>query len=99
MPNPRLPQDCQRYPLARSLTRRQLLLAAATYPVAIAQQRPTESSGLKLHQLEQIRVRDPYVLPDQATQTYYLYVQMGNRLGNESQEKGVEAYISKDLKF
>ncbi len=48
--------------------------------------------------LNDIRVRDPYILADSVSKTYYLYVQTGNRLVNNDTIKGVEVYASKDLK-
>jgi len=47
--------------------------------------------------LSEIRVRDPFILADVATRTYYLYAQCGNRLNNDSAGIGVEVYRSKDL--
>jgi len=47
--------------------------------------------------LSEIRVRDPFILADKATSTYYLYVQCGNRLNNDKAGTGVEVYRSKNL--
>ncbi len=47
--------------------------------------------------LSEIRIRDPYVLADEKTRTYYMYAQMGNRAGANSRQRGVEVYTSKDL--
>lgn len=47
---------------------------------------------------EDIRIRDPYLLADQESRTYYLYAQIGNRLTEADAPKGVEVYTSKDLK-
>lgn len=44
---------------------------------------------------EDIRVRDPFILADKKTQTYYLYTSIDNRTLNEG--RGVEVYTSKDL--
>lgn len=44
----------------------------------------------------EIRVRDPFILADKKTQTYYLYASIFNRTANEGQ--GVEVYTSKDLR-
>ncbi|MCP5115749.1 MAG: family 43 glycosylhydrolase [bacterium] len=52
----------------------------------------------KTWNLDEIRIRDPFVVVDRAASTYYLYAQMGNRLNNPSHQKGVEVYTSKDLK-
>lgn len=43
----------------------------------------------------EIRVRDPFILADKNTQTYYLYASIFNRTSEEGQ--GVEVYTSKDL--
>ncbi len=48
--------------------------------------------------LNEIRVRDPFILADSDTQTYFLYAQIANRLPEDSPTQGVEAYTSKDLK-
>jgi Glycosyl hydrolases family 43 len=45
---------------------------------------------------EQIRIRDPFILAEQETGTYYMYASSANRKG--SGYLGVEAYESKDLK-
>ncbi len=51
---------------------------------------------------EDIRIRDPFIYTDVEAKKYYLYAQMDNRLGNdraEEQSKGVEVYVSTDLKL
>ena len=45
---------------------------------------------------ENIRIRDPFIVVDKTTSTYYLYAQAGNRKG--SHFSGVEVYVGKDLK-
>ncbi|NBS53617.1 MAG: hypothetical protein EBS96_13600, partial [Spartobacteria bacterium] len=40
--------------------------------------------------LSDIRVRDPFILPDQGT--YYLYAQGGNRKKDDNADLGVEVY-------
>lgn len=47
--------------------------------------------------LPQIRVRDPFIVADTASKTYFLYAQGGNRPNNDNADLGVEAYRSKDL--
>ena len=47
--------------------------------------------------LSEMRVRDPFILADKATSTYYLYAQHGNRLNNDRVGTGVEVYRSKNL--
>ncbi|MEM9142012.1 MAG: family 43 glycosylhydrolase, partial [Bacteroidota bacterium] len=55
----------------------------------------------RLLHVDDIRIRDPFVLSDTLTGNYYMYAQMDNRLngrGDSSKPKGVEVYRSKDLK-
>ena len=55
----------------------------------------------RLLQTEDITIRDPYIFADTATQSYYMYAQIDNRLagqGGEDRPKGVEVYVSSDLK-
>ncbi len=47
--------------------------------------------------LSDIRVRDPFILADSSSKTYYLYAQGGNKSGNDNADLGVMAYRSKDL--
>ncbi|UCG57019.1 MAG: family 43 glycosylhydrolase, partial [Phycisphaerales bacterium] len=47
--------------------------------------------------LSDIRIRDPFILAEETTQTYYMYAQMDNRRGRKGHQKGVEVYTSKDL--
>ena len=54
-----------------------------------------ESRSLKI---SEIRIRDPFILPDLKTKTYFMYAQMSNRLGEKNPQKGVEVYTSKNLK-
>ena len=51
----------------------------------------------KTWSLEQIRIRDPFILADEATRTYYMYAQMTNRPNGGDARQGVEVYTSKDL--
>jgi GH43 family beta-xylosidase len=62
-------------------------------PVHAANEGPAELSELTL---DKIRIRDPYIVPDASTTTYYMYAQMENRA--DAKAKGVEVYSSKDLK-
>nr|WP_299346245.1 glycoside hydrolase family 43 protein [Allomuricauda sp.] len=48
--------------------------------------------------LEELRIRDPFILPDSITKTYYLYGTTNNRLGEKDSIKGVEVFTSSDLK-
>lgn len=55
----------------------------------------------KLLLTEEIRIRDPYIYADAETQQYYMYAQIDNRLagrGGKNRPKGVEVYVSSDLK-
>lgn len=55
----------------------------------------------KLLLTEEIRIRDPYIFADSAAKNYYMYAQMDNRLGGRgdtNKPKGVEVYVSSDLK-
>jgi len=71
----------------------QLLLAILFLAVSCKQSNKNmEVSELNL---DDIRIRDPYIVPDASTKTYYMYSQMGNRA--DAKEKGVEVYSSKDL--
>lgn len=47
--------------------------------------------------LDQIHIRDPFILADPASRTYYLYAQTDNRIGNPNPHQGVEVYQSRDL--
>ncbi|MEI8375068.1 MAG: glycoside hydrolase family 43 protein [Planctomycetota bacterium] len=48
-------------------------------------------------QISEIRVRDPFILANPATKTYFLYAQCGNRRNKDRLGLGVEVYRSKDL--
>lgn len=52
-----------------------------------------------LKKLSQIRVRDPFILTDSSTMSYYLYVSMANQLHYKDSEQGVIVYKSTDLKY
>lgn len=47
--------------------------------------------------VSEIRIRDPFVLVDRATRTYYMYAQMENRRDRRPTDRGVEVYTSQDL--
>lgn len=47
--------------------------------------------------LSEIRIRDPFILADEESKTYYMYAQMQNRLNANKNNQGVEVYKSKDL--
>ncbi len=47
--------------------------------------------------LSDIQVRDPYILADTTSHTYYLYVQNSGRSEEKNPNKGVDVYQSKDL--
>ena len=46
-----------------------------------------------------IPIRDPFILADNSTKTYYMYAQTGNRIPKQKGLAGVEVYKSKDLKL
>ncbi len=51
--------------------------------------------------IDEIRIRDPFIFADTVTQNYYMYAQMDNRLDrlkDNKQNKGVDVYVSSDLK-
>jgi hypothetical protein len=55
----------------------------------------------KLFLADDIRIRDPYIFADSVEKKYYMYAQMDNRLGGQGDNKkpkGVEVYVSSDLK-
>ena len=54
-------------------------------------------TGVFTINLSDIRVRDPFIVADRASKTYYLYAQCGNRQNNDTLGLGVEVYASKDL--
>ena len=56
---------------------------------------PSVKTQTILLNTQEIRVRDPFVLADEKTKTYYLYASKSNRTDQEGQ--GVEVYTSKDL--
>lgn len=47
--------------------------------------------------LDELRIRDPFILPDADTKTYYLYGTTSNRLEEKDTIKGVEVFTSSDL--
>lgn len=51
----------------------------------------------RIWDLEDIRIRDPFILADTSSGYYYMYAQMANRLGDNLTTKGVEVYRSRDL--
>ena len=56
-------------------TRRLCLATLATTAIGprLAAQVQTEVSGAGARHRSQVRIRDPFVLPDPATKTYYVY--------------------------
>jgi alpha-L-rhamnosidase len=57
----------------------------------------TPSAGQFPLRLSDIRVRDPFILADGETRTYYLYAQGGNRRNQDDADHGVDVYRSRDL--
>jgi beta-xylosidase len=56
---------------------------------------PAAGSGEFPLKLEDIRVRDPFILAEGGI--YYLYAQGGNRARNDAADLGIEVYRSRDL--
>jgi hypothetical protein len=54
---------------------------------------------LKEWNLQDIRIRDPFILRDDVNKVYHMYSQKGNRQARDNNDtlRGVEAYTSKDL--
>lgn len=60
-----------------------------------------QEAGSSLIATEDIRIRDPFIYADPSSRLYYMYAQIDNRLsgkGGPSRPKGVEVYVSSDLK-
>ena len=54
----------------------------------------SQEKEIKLIPTQDIEIRDPYIYADSISQNYYMYKNIGNSLG----EKGVEVFVSSDLK-
>jgi len=80
--------------MKKSIIRRLLLLLTLAVSVAGNTASPAAEYPLKL---ADIRVRDPFIVADASSQTYYLYAQTGNRKGGLGEGVGVEVYRSRDL--
>ena len=74
----------------------QPLPSAKLEPLAAPGDDPAQTGVFNIN-LSDIRVRDPFILADQASKTYYLYAQCGNRQNHDGLGLGVEVYTSKDL--
>lgn len=59
--------------------------------------RKRQNARLDHVQTAAIRIRDPFIVADKKSQTYYMYAQMQNRQPGEEAPQGVEVYTSKDL--
>jgi GH43 family beta-xylosidase len=51
----------------------------------------------KFLSLSDIHIRDPFVVADKSSGTYYMYASISNRLHSIDSTQGVEVYTSKDL--
>ena len=71
-----------------------LLLATATLGQAAA---VPSVPGAGARQRSEVRIRDPFVLPDLATKTYYIYSSTTHGIDSEEPRKAVVVYASKDL--
>ncbi|MBE0652259.1 MAG: family 43 glycosylhydrolase [Bacteroidales bacterium] len=47
--------------------------------------------------VKDIHIRDPFIIADEVTETYYMYASIANRLFTTDSLQGVEVYTSKDL--
>ncbi len=74
-----------------------IVTAAALTGTSPARDKPVPESEAYPLTLPQMRVRDPFIVADASTKTYFLYAQGGNRPNNDNADLGVEAYRSKDL--
>jgi GH43 family beta-xylosidase len=70
-----------------------LSAVVAAWCAALAEPTPTEEQAT-MH-ITDIRIRDPFVLPDPKTGLYYLIASRGNR---QRDAKGWEIYVSTDLR-
>ncbi len=75
-----------------------LVVVFGLFGLGLTDQLPGAEMELPAQALSQIRIRDPFILADVATRTYYMYAQMANRSGRQDASQGVEVYTSKDLK-
>ena len=66
------------------------------FVAAISTVLPVTGTAATVHR-SQIRIRDPFVLPDPATQTYYLYNTTDWGSAAAQQTKAVIVYRSRDL--
>ena len=76
-----------------------ILLLAAVYLVPVdlfAEEKQPSRRDVSLIDIKDIRIRDPFIVTDFKTSTYFMYAQTGNRAGSDFQ--GVEVYTSQDLK-
>lgn len=53
---------------------------------------------VRKHSLHEIAVRDPYIFPDEKTQTYYLYCATRQKADRPNGKHGLKMYKSRDLK-
>lgn len=72
------------------------LISVCGFDSSFSQTKQNQES--KSLNISEIRIRDPFILSDLKTKTYFMYAQMSNRLGEKNPQKGVEVYISKNLK-
>jgi hypothetical protein len=75
--------------------RKMTFLLSLALTLSGALQLPAAGSGEFPLKLEDIRVRDPFILAEDGT--YYLYAQGGNRARKDSADLGIEVYRSRDL--
>ncbi len=72
-------------------------LIAGVLALSVAVGTRPESTGEEARtvRLSDVRIRDPFILPDEATKTYYLCV--SHSVGGDRTKTGVAVYTSKDL--
>ncbi|MEI6810171.1 MAG: glycoside hydrolase family 43 protein, partial [bacterium] len=73
------------------------ILILATAAIFVAQAIIAEDRMKYPLKLQDIRVRDPFIVADQTSKTYFLYAQCGNRKNKDDLGIGVEVYRSSDL--
>ena len=81
------------------LDRRSLLGAAGALlaSCAVKPQDPSAIAAARSIRTSELRIRDPYILPDRRSYAYRLFAQTGNR-DPQRQRHGVEVYRSSDLR-
>jgi GH43 family beta-xylosidase len=75
------------------------VLTVSEISFAQSLEKPLSTSNRKID-VNDLRIRDPFIFADEKTKTYYLYRQIANGRGDSVQGvRGVEVYQSKNLKI